>query len=91
VAGRAHRRGRRRGADCGVSTDRNLATGDRWSGVAGRRAARQRLRVALAAGLAFGLTFFYPLLSWEINVAWYVWVALATGEALIFAAVTIGQ
>jgi apolipoprotein N-acyltransferase len=52
---------------------------------------RQRLRVALAAGALFGLAFFYPLLSWEINVAWYVWVALATGEAVIFAALTIGQ
>ncbi len=51
----------------------------------------QRLRVALAAGTMFGLTFFYPLLSWEINLAWYVWVALATGEALIFAALAIGQ
>src|SRR5215469_9050071 len=32
----------------------------------------QRLRMALAAGLVFGLAFFYLLLSWEINLAWYV-------------------
>jgi apolipoprotein N-acyltransferase len=52
---------------------------------------RQRLRVALAAGLVFGVAFFYPLLSWEVNLAWYVWVALATGEAVIFAVLTAGQ
>lgn len=52
---------------------------------------RQRLRVALAAGTIFGLALFYPLLSWEVNVAWYVWVVLATAEAVIFAALTIGQ
>ena len=51
----------------------------------------QRLRMALAAGLVFGLAFFYLLLSWEINLAWYVWAALATGEAVIFAVLTIGQ
>jgi apolipoprotein N-acyltransferase len=51
----------------------------------------QRLRVALAIGVVFGLFFFYPLLSWEINLAWYVLVALCTGEALIFAALAIGQ
>jgi apolipoprotein N-acyltransferase len=52
---------------------------------------RQRLRVALAAGLAFGLTFFFPLLSWQVNVAWYTWVGLAAGEAVIFAVLAIGQ
>jgi apolipoprotein N-acyltransferase len=52
---------------------------------------RQRLRVALVVGLVFGVALFYPLLSWEINLAWYVWVALATGEAVIFAALTVGQ
>jgi apolipoprotein N-acyltransferase len=51
----------------------------------------QRLRVALAVSLVFGLGFFYPLLSWEINLAWYVWIALATGETLIFAALSVGQ
>ena len=38
---------------------------------------RQRLRTALAAGAAFGLAFFFPLLSWLVNVAWYAWIALA--------------
>jgi apolipoprotein N-acyltransferase len=52
---------------------------------------RQRLRVSLAAGLAFGLTFFFPLLSWQVNVAWYTWVGLAGGEAVIFAVLAIGQ
>jgi apolipoprotein N-acyltransferase len=51
----------------------------------------QRLRAALAIGMVFGLALFYPLLSWEINLAWYVWVALATGEAVIFGVLTIGQ
>jgi apolipoprotein N-acyltransferase len=51
----------------------------------------QRLRVALIAGIVFGLGFFYPLLSWEINLAWYVWVALAAGETLIFGVLAIGQ
>ena len=52
---------------------------------------RQRLRTAWTAGLVFGLALFYPLLSWEVNLAWYVWVALATGEAVIFSVLTIGQ
>jgi len=52
---------------------------------------RQRLRIALAAGLVFGLAFFFPLLSWLVNVAWYAWVALAVVEAVIFAVLTVGQ
>jgi apolipoprotein N-acyltransferase len=52
---------------------------------------QQRFRIALAAALAFGLTFFGPLVSWEVNLAWYVWAALAVGEALIFAVLAIGQ
>src|ERR1700728_93966 len=52
---------------------------------------RQRLRIALAAGLVFGLGFFFPLLSWLVNVAWYAWVALAVVEAIIFAVLTAGQ
>jgi apolipoprotein N-acyltransferase len=51
---------------------------------------RQRLRTALATGLAFGVTFYFPLLSWLVNVAWYVWVALAVLETVIFAVLTIG-
>jgi apolipoprotein N-acyltransferase len=52
---------------------------------------RQRLRIALAAGLVFGLALFFPLLSWLVNVAWYAWVALAVVEAVIFAVLTAGQ
>jgi apolipoprotein N-acyltransferase len=52
---------------------------------------RQRLRTALAAGLIFGLAFFFPLLSWVVNVAWYAWVALALASAVIFAVLTAGQ
>jgi len=49
------------------------------------------LRGSLAAGLVFGLAFFLPLLSWLENVAWYVWVALAVLEAVMFAVLTVGQ
>jgi apolipoprotein N-acyltransferase len=52
---------------------------------------QQRARTALAAGAAFGLAFFFPLLSWLVNVAWYVWVALAVAETVIFAVLTVGQ
>ena len=34
---------------------------------------------------SFGLAFFFPLLSWLVNVAWYAWAALAVAEAVIFA------
>jgi apolipoprotein N-acyltransferase len=52
---------------------------------------QQRARIALAAGLAFGLTFFGLLVSWEVNLAWYVWAALMVGEAVIFAVLAVGQ
>ncbi len=52
---------------------------------------RQRLRTAFAAGAVFGLAFFFPLVSWLVNVAWYVWVALAIAESVIFAVMTLGQ
>jgi apolipoprotein N-acyltransferase len=52
---------------------------------------RQRLRTALAAGLVFGLVFFFPLLSWVVNVAWYAWVGLALASAVIFAVLSAGQ
>jgi apolipoprotein N-acyltransferase len=52
---------------------------------------RQRLRTALTAGLIFGLAFFVPLLSWLVNVAWYVWAALAVIEAVMFAVLAAGQ
>jgi apolipoprotein N-acyltransferase len=52
---------------------------------------RQRLRTAFAAALVFGLFLFFPLLAWLVNVAWYVWTALAGAEAVIFAVLAIGQ
>lgn len=51
---------------------------------------QQRARVAVAAGAAFGAALFFPLVSWEINVAWYAWVGLVVGEAVIFAVLTLG-
>jgi apolipoprotein N-acyltransferase len=52
---------------------------------------RQRLRTAVLASLVFGLAFYFPLLSWVVNVAWYAWVALAVAEAVIFAVLAAGQ
>jgi apolipoprotein N-acyltransferase len=52
---------------------------------------RQRARTAGAAGLVFGLAFFFPLLTWLLNVAWYVWAALAVAEAVLFAVEALGQ
>jgi apolipoprotein N-acyltransferase len=52
---------------------------------------RRSLRGSFLVGLAFGLAFFVPLLSWLINVAWYAWAALAIAEAVVFALFAIGQ
>jgi apolipoprotein N-acyltransferase len=52
---------------------------------------RQRLRTALVAGTVFGLAFFFPLLSWIVNVAWYAWVGLAVASTVIFAVLAAGQ
>jgi len=52
---------------------------------------QQRARTALAAGLVFGLAFFFPLLTWLVNVAWYVWTALAVAESVVFAVLCVGQ
>jgi apolipoprotein N-acyltransferase len=49
------------------------------------------LRAAFAVGLTFGLGFFFPLLSWVVNLAWFAWVALAIASALIFAVFVIAQ
>jgi apolipoprotein N-acyltransferase len=49
------------------------------------------LRGAFMIGLAFGLAFFFPLLAWVINLAWFAWVALAIASALIFAVFTVAQ
>ncbi len=49
------------------------------------------LRGAFTVGFAFGLAFFFPLLAWVINLAWFAWVALAIASALIFAVFAIAQ
>jgi apolipoprotein N-acyltransferase len=51
---------------------------------------QQRARTALLAGFVFGLAFFVPLVSWLVNLAWYVWTALAVAEAVIFAVLAAG-
>ena len=52
---------------------------------------QRSLRGSFGIGLCFGLAFFVPLISWLVNVAWYVWAALAVSEAVIFAVFAIGQ
>jgi apolipoprotein N-acyltransferase len=49
------------------------------------------LRGAFTVGLLFGLAFFFPLVAWVINLAWFAWVALAIASALIFAVFAIAQ
>jgi len=49
------------------------------------------LRGAFAVGLVFGLAFFFLLLFWVVNLAWFAWAALAIASALIFAVFTIAQ
>jgi apolipoprotein N-acyltransferase len=49
------------------------------------------LRAAFTVGLAFGLTFFLPLLAWVVNLAWFAWIALAVASALIFAVFAVAQ
>jgi len=51
----------------------------------------RNLRGSFLVGLAFGLAFFIPLLSWLVNVAWYAWAALAIAEAVIFGLFAVGQ
>ena len=51
----------------------------------------QGVRGSLAVGAVFGLAFFFPLLTWVINLAWYAWVALAAAESVLFAVVALGQ
>jgi apolipoprotein N-acyltransferase len=49
------------------------------------------LRASFCTGLIFGVAFFFPLLAWVINLAWYPWVALAAASAVIFAVLAVGQ
>ena len=53
--------------------------------------AGRSLRASLCVGLAFGAAFFFPLLPWTINVAWYAWVALSAVSTVIFGVFAIGQ
>jgi apolipoprotein N-acyltransferase len=48
-------------------------------------------RASFCIGLVFGVAFFFPLLAWVLNVAWFAWVALAGAEAVIFGVLAIGQ
>jgi apolipoprotein N-acyltransferase len=52
---------------------------------------RRSLRASLVVGLVFGAAFFVPLISWLVNVAWYVWAALVVAEMVSFAVLTVGQ
>ncbi len=49
------------------------------------------LRGSVLTGLVFGIAFFFPMLSWVVNVAWYAWLGLAGGEAVILAVLALGQ
>jgi apolipoprotein N-acyltransferase len=53
--------------------------------------AGRSLRASLVVGLVFGAAFFFPLLSWTLNVAWYAWLALAAVSAVILGVLAIGQ
>jgi apolipoprotein N-acyltransferase len=53
--------------------------------------AGRNLRASFLAGLVFGVAFFFPLLSWVINVWWFAWTALALGSAVILAVLAIAQ
>ena len=49
------------------------------------------LRASFVVGLVFGIAFFFPLLAWVLNVAWYAWGALAAASAVILAVLAIAQ
>jgi apolipoprotein N-acyltransferase len=49
------------------------------------------LRASFGVGLVFGAAFFFPLLSWTLNVAWYAWLALALASTVILAVLAVGQ
>jgi apolipoprotein N-acyltransferase len=50
---------------------------------------RKRPLMAFALGLICGGVFFFALLAWLVNVAWYAWAVLAVLETLIFAALAV--
>jgi apolipoprotein N-acyltransferase len=49
------------------------------------------LRASFVVGLVFGVAFFFPLLAWVLNVAWYAWLGLAGASAVILAAGAVAQ
>jgi apolipoprotein N-acyltransferase len=49
------------------------------------------LRASFCVGLVFGTAFFFPLLAWVLNVAWFAWVALAAASAVILAVFAVAQ
>jgi apolipoprotein N-acyltransferase len=49
------------------------------------------LRASFGCGLAFGLAFFIPLLSWLVNEAWYVWFTPAVILTVFFAVLAVAQ
>src|SRR5258708_9832245 len=53
--------------------------------------AGRSLRTSLTVGLVFGTAFFFPLLSWTPDVAWYAWVALAIASPVILGLLAVGQ
>ena len=53
--------------------------------------AGRSLRASFGCGLVFGVAFFFPLLSWVLNVWWFAWVALAGGSVAILAVFAVLQ
>jgi apolipoprotein N-acyltransferase len=52
---------------------------------------RRSARASFLVGLVFGAAFFFPLLAWLVNLAFYVWTALAVTETVLFAVLVLGQ
>ncbi|HEY3902440.1 MAG TPA: apolipoprotein N-acyltransferase [Streptosporangiaceae bacterium] len=50
---------------------------------------RKRPLMSFVLGLISGGVFFFALLSWLVNVAWYAWAVLAVLETLIFAVMAL--
>jgi apolipoprotein N-acyltransferase len=51
---------------------------------------RASLRTSVTVGFAFGAAFYFPLLAWLVNLAWYAWAALALTETVLFAVLVLG-
>ncbi len=49
----------------------------------------QSLRATFGLSMTCGAVFFVLLLSWLVNVAWYVWLALSAAETVIFAVLAL--